>query len=116
MGQTVGPSLQCALETKFPGQVTTMGVKYPASIQGAVSGAINASDAEGSKDMTAKVKQVMASCPDSKIILSGYSQGPEQVHGTLQKANLGLDGGNIAAVSQSPSTSQSYLNFEFGLM
>lgn len=100
MGSTVGPSLQRALESKFPGQVKTMGVKYPASIQGAVSGAINPSDAEGSKDMTAKVKEVMASCPESKIILSGYSQGAEQVHGALQKANLGPDGGKIAAVSQ----------------
>jgi cutinase len=98
MGQTVGPALQRALEGKFPGQVTTMGVKYPASIAGAVTGAINPSDAEGSKDMTAKVKQVMASCPASKIILSGYSQGAEQVHGALQKANLGPDGAKIAAV------------------
>jgi len=77
--------------------VTTMGVKYPASIAGATSGAINPAGAEGAKDMTAKAKQVMSSCPQSKIVLSGYSQGAEQVHGALQKANLGTDGAKIAA-------------------
>lgn len=91
--------MQRALEAKFPGQVKTMGVKYPASIQGAMTGAMNPSDAEGSKDMTAKVKETWASCPDTKIILCGYSQGAEQVHGALQRANLGQDGGKIAAVS-----------------
>jgi hypothetical protein len=29
-------------------------------------------------------------CPESKIILSGYSQGAEQVHGTLQNSDLML--------------------------
>jgi cutinase len=74
MGITVGPALQRALEGKFPGQVNSMGVKYPASIEGAVTGAINPAAAEGSKDMTAKAKRVMADCPQSKIILSGYGQ------------------------------------------
>ncbi|TID17947.1 cutinase-domain-containing protein [Venturia nashicola] len=96
MGASVGPALSRALEAKFPGQVKTMGVKYPASIQGAVSGAMNPPDAEGSKDMTAKAKEIMSSCPESKIVLGGYSQGAEQVHGALQKGNLGQDGGKIA--------------------
>jgi cutinase len=43
MGQTVGPALQRALQAKFPGQVSVMGVQYPADIGGAVSGAINPS-------------------------------------------------------------------------
>jgi hypothetical protein len=47
--------------------------------------------------MTAKAKEVMSSCQESKIILNEYSQGAEQVHGALQKANLG----KITAVSLS---------------
>jgi hypothetical protein len=43
MGQTVGPALQRALQAKFPGQVSVMGVQYPADMGGAVSGAINPS-------------------------------------------------------------------------
>ncbi|QDS77557.1 hypothetical protein FKW77_001236 [Venturia effusa] len=97
MGASVGPAFQRALEAKFPGQVKTMGVKYPASIQGAFTGAMNPSQAEGSKDMAAKAKEIMSSCPDSKIVLAGYSQGAEQVHGALQKANLGQEGAKIVA-------------------
>jgi cutinase len=41
MGSTVGPALERALEAKFPGQVSTLGVQYPADISGAVSGAVN---------------------------------------------------------------------------
>jgi cutinase len=97
MGMTVGPALSSALERKFgAANFMSQGVSYPASIEGAVSGAINPSGAPGSKDMTKKVKAIWASCPDTKIILSGYSQGAEQVHGTLQKDNLGPDGAKIA--------------------
>jgi cutinase len=98
MGMTVGPALSSALERKFgAANFMSQGVSYPASIDGAVSGAINPAGAPGSKDMTKKVKAIFASCPDTKIILSGYSQGAEQVHGSLQKDNLGPDGAKIAA-------------------
>jgi cutinase len=97
MGGTVGPALSSALGRKFgANNVLTQGVSYPADIAGAVSGAINPSAAPGSKDMTKKVKAIFASCPETRIILSGYSQGAEQVHGALQKENLGPDGAKIA--------------------
>jgi len=110
MGQTVGPALQRALQAKFPGQVSVMGVQYPADMGGAVSGAINPSgvcgsayygrsdqrQAKGAKDMAKKARSVMERCPSSKIILSGYSQGAEQVHGALGKSNLGELGAKIA--------------------
>ncbi|KAF2397744.1 cutinase-domain-containing protein [Trichodelitschia bisporula] len=97
MGSTVGPALQRALEGKFPGQVKAEGVKYPADMGGAVSGAINPSGSEGAKQMAKMAKEALAACPDTKIILSGYSQGAEQVHGALMKTNLGEDGAKIAA-------------------
>jgi cutinase len=96
MGGTVGPALQRALEGKFPGQVMTQGISYPASIDGAVSGAINPSGAPGALDMTKKVKAILERCPDIKIVLSGYSQGAEQVHGALAEKNLGPLGAKIA--------------------
>jgi cutinase len=96
-GVTVGPALQRALSAKFgAANFKAQGVNYPASIDGAVSGAINPAAAPGAKDMTKKVKAIFASCPDTKIILSGYSQGAEQVHGALQKDNLGPEGAKIA--------------------
>jgi cutinase len=46
--------------------------------------------------MAKKARSVMERCPDSRIILSGYSQGAEQVHGALGKSNLGELGAKIA--------------------
>jgi cutinase len=110
MGQTVGPALQRALQAKFPGQVSVMGVQYPADMGGAVSGAINPAavcdlgfkkrsnnrQAKGAIDMAKKARSVLQRCPDSRIVLSGYSQGAEQVHGALAKSNLGELGAKIA--------------------
>ena len=47
--------------------------------------------------MTRLVKDMMAKCPETKIVLSGYSQGAELVHGTL--ANLGKDSAKIGVSS-----------------
>jgi hypothetical protein len=46
--------------------------------------------------MAKKARTVFQNCPDSKIFLSGYSQGAEQVHGALAKSNLGELGAKIA--------------------
>jgi hypothetical protein len=49
----------------------------------------------GAKEMVTVVKMVMAKCPDTKIILGGYSQGAMQVHQAL--GSLGADAAKIAA-------------------
>ncbi|KAF2423503.1 cutinase, partial [Tothia fuscella] len=98
MGMTVGPALSSALQRKFgAANFQSQGISYPASIDGAVSGAINPAGAPGSKDMTKKAKAILERCPTTNIVLAGYSQGAEQVHGALQKDNLGPDGAKIAA-------------------
>jgi len=97
MGSTVGPALSRALGSKFPGQVTTLGVSYPADFQGAFSGGTNPGGAKGALDMTRKAKSALQRCPNTKIVLCGYSQGAEQVHGALMKQNLGDLGQKIAA-------------------
>jgi cutinase len=110
MGITVGPALSSALGRKFgAGNVLSQGVSYPADIAGAVTGAINPAAAPGAKDMTKKVRALFASCPETKIILSGYSQGAEQVHGALQKDNLGPDGAKIAVRTSNFSSQYSHL-------
>ena len=87
MGLTVGPALESALETAFgANKVATQGVTYPADVSGAITGATNPSAAQGAKTMASLTQQVLKACPSTKVILAGYSQGAEQVHGAL--ANL----------------------------
>jgi cutinase len=49
----------------------------------------------GAKEMVKLAKQVFEKCPNTKIILSGYSQGAMQVHQAL--GSLGSDAAKIAA-------------------
>lgn len=93
MGSTVGPALETALESAFgSSKVATQGVTYPADVAGAVSGALNPGSAQGAKTMASLTQQALKNCPDTKVILAGYSQGAEQVHGAL----INLQSGNVA--------------------
>jgi cutinase len=93
MGSTVGPALQLALESAFgQNNVATQGVTYPADIAGAISGALNPGLAQGARTMASLTQQVLSKCPDTKVILAGYSQGAEQVHGAL----INLQNGQVA--------------------
>jgi hypothetical protein len=62
MGSIVGPSFTSALGRKFgAGNVYSAGVQYPASIEGAISGAMNPGGAQGAIRMASMAKY------DSKI-------------------------------------------------
>ncbi|KAI4854097.1 cutinase-domain-containing protein [Aureobasidium sp. EXF-8845] len=94
MGSTVGPALQKALESAFgQNNVATQGVTYPADVAGAISGALSPGTAQGARTMASLAQQVLSKCPDTKVVLAGYSQGAEQVHGAL----INLQNGQVAA-------------------
>jgi predicted esterase len=46
--------------------------------------------------MATEAKSILSSCPDTKLVLGGYSQGGMVVHNALSAQ--GLDGSKIAAV------------------
>jgi cutinase len=93
MGSTVGPALEKALESAFgQNNVATQGVTYPADVAGAISGALSPGTAQGARTMASLTQQVLSKCPDTKVILAGYSQGAEQVHGAL----INLQNGQVA--------------------
>lgn len=90
MGSTVGPALGTALESAFgSSKVATQGVTYPASFTGAVSGALSPSTALGGRTMADLTEKALQNCPETKVILAGYSQGAEQVRGALQNLEEG---------------------------
>lgn len=46
--------------------------------------------------MASQASAVLSSCPDTKLVLSGYSQGAMVVHNALSAQ--GLDGSKVAAI------------------
>jgi cutinase len=54
---------------------------------------MNPTGQAGAKEMAKMVKDMMSKCPETKIVVSGYSQGAEQVHGALKI--LGRDAAKV---------------------
>ncbi|KAJ8061772.1 hypothetical protein OCU04_009569 [Sclerotinia nivalis] len=77
LGTVVGPPFLEALQSTLGSSAVTMtGVDYPADVEGFLEGG----DAAGSQTMATMVTSTLASCPKTKIVMSGYSQGGQLVH------------------------------------
>ena len=100
LGSIVGPGLASGL-VKDTGSCAVQGVDYPADAAGNA-----AMGGTGGPKMAALVKQALEQCPDTKIILGGYSQGAMVVHSALNS----IDGSKIAAVAAfgDPMNGQSF--------
>ena len=61
----VGDALVNSLRSKVPMSVGVYGVNYPADL----------SAASGANDMSAHVQSMARSCPDTRMVLGGYSLG-----------------------------------------
>ena len=71
--------------------VSLQGVPYPASVAG------NADcGSDGGSDMASLVSQALSQCPNTKIALSGYSQGACVVHNAVQQS--GVSASSVGAV------------------
>ncbi|KAK2629384.1 hypothetical protein QTJ16_000204 [Diplocarpon rosae] len=76
MGKVVGPPFAQALGKAMGGDLAVQGVEYPADIKGFLADG----DAAGSQKMAALVTQMMTACPETKVVMAGYSQGGQLVH------------------------------------
>lgn len=77
VGALTGPPFFEALADQAgANSLAVQGVEYPADIAGFLAGG----DAEGSALMAQLVQDTVGACPDSKVIMSGYSQGGQLVH------------------------------------
>ncbi|KAM0797187.1 cutinase-domain-containing protein [Usnea florida] len=78
IGGIVGPPFVNALVSMLgKGQVAVQGVNnYPADVQDFLAGG----SATGSQDMAALIAQAMTQCPQTKLCVSGYSQGAQVAH------------------------------------
>ncbi|KAI1840846.1 hypothetical protein JX266_012928 [Neoarthrinium moseri] len=83
LGYVVGPGLQKSVESALGAdRVTTVGVSYAADAAGIW--AESTGSGPGSQAMTKQAQQALSSCPETKLILTGYSQGAMVVHNSAK--------------------------------
>ncbi|GLB42494.1 putative catalyzes the hydrolysis of cutin, a polyester that forms the structure of plant cuticle [Lyophyllum shimeji] len=77
LGTIVGPPFQAALQSALGGRTLDFqGIPYPATIAGFLAGG----DRGGAATMGNSVTSKANSCPNTKIVISGYSQGAQVTH------------------------------------
>ncbi|KAH7412618.1 cutinase [Cadophora sp. MPI-SDFR-AT-0126] len=77
VGTLSGPPMFDALGKMVGAQnLAVQGVDYPANVRGFLAGG----DKKGSAQMAQLVQQAMTSCPDTQVVMAGYSQGGQLVH------------------------------------
>lgn len=93
LGMVVGPGLNTAVSKALNNNGAVTGVAYAASA-GGIATEIGGKGGAGTQAMVKAVTDALASCPDTQIVLSGYSQGAMLVHNTMNN----LDAGQAAKV------------------
>ncbi|CBF83913.1 uncharacterized protein ANIA_10346 [Aspergillus nidulans FGSC A4] len=84
MGTVVGPKVGEALKSLTGNKAAIQGVDYPADAAG--NAALGGS---GGPKMASLVETALKQCPDTKIVLGGYSQGAMVVHNAASKLSSG---------------------------
>lgn len=103
MGSSVGPALAKQLITSLgAGRVSVQGVDYTATV------ASNANrGSEGGKVMAKLANDHIKRCPNTKIAISGYSQGAMVVHYAVKSAGLSPNIVSSAVVYGDPQNRES---------
>ncbi|KAE8147114.1 cutinase-domain-containing protein [Aspergillus avenaceus] len=90
MGSVVGPPVANQLSSLTGGKVTVQGVDYPADAAGnAMMGA------SGGPKMASLIQQAKKQCPDTKVVLGGYSQGSMVVHNAANRVGADAISGAV---------------------
>ena len=80
LGETVGPALSLGLNLAAPGKWSIQGVNYQATVDGD-----NCLGLPGGSIAAQQLEQVASSCPSTKIVMSGYSEGAMVAHNVRSK-------------------------------
>lgn len=95
VGSLTGPPFFQALAQQVGADnLAIQGVDYAADIPGFLAGG----DAAGSQLMAQLVQQTVEQCPQSKVIMSGYSQGCQLVHNAAAMLPADVSGKVAGAV------------------
>ncbi|KAG6855912.1 hypothetical protein H0H87_009478 [Tephrocybe sp. NHM501043] len=106
LGTIVGPPFQAALQTALAGQTLEfVGIPYPATIAGFLVGGDQGGATTMANDVTAKA----SSCPNTKIVISGYSQGAQVTHLAAGKLSSSVQSRvNAVVVFGDPDNGQAF--------
>ncbi|KAF3761496.1 family 5 carbohydrate esterase, partial [Cryphonectria parasitica EP155] len=98
VGLYTGPSFFTALRNYVNGStsVAFQGIPYPASIPGFLAGG----SPFGSAVMATLANKTAAACPNTKLVMSGYSQGAQVVHNAMTL----LSNGTLAGYTNTTTT------------
>ncbi|KAF2476177.1 cutinase-domain-containing protein [Lindgomyces ingoldianus] len=84
VGTVAGPPMFKSLRSKLgANRVTIQGVNYPADAAGNIN-----QGASGGPAMASSVKAALSQCPNTKVVVSGYSQGGMVVHNAFSAQGL----------------------------
>ncbi|KAM5343090.1 hypothetical protein ACJ41O_014056 [Fusarium nematophilum] len=96
VGSVAGPPFfQALAEQVGSDKLAVQGVEYAAS----VSGIMQMGDKAGSEKMASLVKQAFEKCPETKVVMSGYSQGAMLVHNAAKSLPTDITGKVSAVVN-----------------
>ncbi|KAJ0114202.1 cutinase [Diaporthe amygdali] len=108
VGTATGPPFfQAVAKRVGAANVAVQGVEYGAAFLSVLSGG----DAAGSAKMAQLAQQAFSQCPNTKVILSGYSQGGQLVHNAAKLMPADIAGKIAGAVTfGDPDNGQSFTN------
>ena len=87
MGSSVGPALAKSLISSVGSSgIAIQGVDYPATIESNIS-----MGSEGGPELAKLAQQALKQCPNTKVAISGYSQGATVCHYAVASAGLSAD-------------------------
>ncbi|PIG82302.1 cutinase [Aspergillus arachidicola] len=94
MGSVVGPPVANQLASLTGNKVTVQGVDYPADAARGNQGNANMG-ASGGPKMAELIQQAKKQCPNTKVVLGGYSQGAMVVHNAASKVGADAISGAV---------------------
>lgn len=96
LGTVIGPGFSAALSLQLVGKsVEFTGISYPALVSGYLAGG----DTGGAKTMANSATSTANNCPNTKIVLSGYSQGAQVTHLAARQLSTTVQNRVVAVVT-----------------
>lgn len=99
LGFSLGPNTKTTIEAALNDSILVVGLIYPATFD------LPDSPETGIRNLVARIEARAEKCPDTQIALTGYSQGADVIHHSLQQLEPHQDRISAIAMFGDPLTS-----------